>query len=426
MPRGAGRHPTSLPDHGAAAPTTSFEAKFCDRQGVGGQTFHPLVQYLAFHGCDAWANRMVTMEGHLITVEGAEPEVTAGNVKQLIEASTRFWLDLSGMDQESSETLLRDTFGFHPLAVEDAEHFGQRPKLDSYDGFALLVVYGVTDSGQLVEVHCFYTENYLVTVHHDPCPSMSDLAERLRRHAGPRPDHVMLLYEVVDTLVDGYFPVLARLDDQIDELEDEILQRPTEEQLGRLFDMKRSLIALRKVVTPQRDIFASLLSGRGVIPGMTPDAERYFRDLYDHLIRISDLVDSYRDLLSGAMDTHLSTVSNRLNVVMKQLTIIATIFLPLSFVTGFFGQNFAWMIARIPSLPAFLLLGIGLQILVVIGLVAMFRRRGWLAADGTVPSITPAERPSLDRRKRWYQALPGGLSNGQHQTIQPANPQAPA
>ena len=120
-----------------------------------------------------------------------------------------------------------------------------------------MVVYGATNSGQLVEVHCFYTENYLVTVHRDQCPDLADLAERLRRHAGPRPDHVMLLYEVVDTLVDGYFPVLARLDDQIDELEDEILQRPTEEQLGRLFDMKRSLISLRKVVTPQRDMFAS-------------------------------------------------------------------------------------------------------------------------------------------------------------------------
>jgi magnesium transporter len=353
---------------------------------------------------------MVTMDGHLITVDGAQPEVTAGNVKQLIDASTRFWLDLAGLDQEGSETLLRDTFGFHPLAVEDAEHFGQRPKLDSYDGFALMVVYGATNSGQLVEVHCFYTENYLVTVHHDPCPDLSNLAERLRQHAGPRADHVMLLYEVVDTLVDGYFPVLARFDDQIDELEDEILQRPTEEQLGRLFDMKRSLISLRKVVTPQRDMFASLLSGRGAIPGMTPDAERYFRDLYDHLIRISDLVDSYRDLMSGAMDTHLSTVSNRLNVVMKQLTIIATIFLPLSFVTGFFGQNFAWMVSRITSLPAFLLAGIGLQILIVVGLVAMFRRRGWLTSDGTVPSITPADRPRLDHAARWFQLHPRDLS----------------
>ena len=345
---------------------------------------------------------MVDMDGHLILLDGSELEVTAENVKRLVDSSARFWLDLAGLDQDTGALLLRDTFGFHPLAVEDAEHFGQRPKLDSYDGFALLVVYGATPAGELVEVHCFYTENYLVTVHHDPCLDLVALADRLRQHGGAHPDHVMLLYRVVDALVDGYFPVLASLDDQIDELEDEILQRPTEQQLGQLFDLKRSLIALRKVVTPQRDMFATLLSGADVLPGMTPDAERYFRDLYDHLIRISDLVDSYRDLTSGALDTHLSTVSNRLNVVMKQLTIIATIFLPMSFLTGFFGQNFAWMVNRLTTLPVFLVVGVGLQLLTAAALVTMFRRRGWLSSDGTVPPATPADRPQVARDKRWY------------------------
>ena len=260
-----------------------------------------------------------------------------------------------------------------------------------------IVVYGATDAGSLVEVHLFYTENYLVTVHHDPCPALISLGERLRQRAGARSDHVMLLYRVIDMLVDGYFPVLARLDDEIDELEDQILERPTDEQLGRLFDMKRSLIAIRKVVTPQRDLFATLLSG-DVLAGMTPEAERYFRDLYDHLIRISDLVDSYRDLLSGALDTHLSTVSNRLNVVMKQLTIIATIFLPLGFLTGFFGQNFGWIIGRVGTLPFFLGLGIGLPILVVLFLLLLFRQRGWLASNGTVPPVTPSDANANSRQ----------------------------
>jgi hypothetical protein len=133
--------------------------------------------------------------------------------------------------------------------------------------------------------------------------SRTGLAKRLEQRPDPRPDHVMVLYRVVDTLIDGYFPVLADLDDRIDELEDAILQRPTNQQLGQLFDMKRSLIAMRKVITPQRDMFASLLYGTDALPGMTPDAERYFRDLYDHLLRISDLVDSYRDLMSGVLDT---------------------------------------------------------------------------------------------------------------------------
>jgi magnesium transporter len=353
------------------------------------------------------------MNGHLITVDGTEHEVTAPAVKQLIDSSARFWLNLSDLDS-AGVGLLRDTFGFHPLAVEDAEHFGQRPKIDTYDDFSLLVVFGATGQGQLTEVHCFYSANYLVTIHQDPCPDLADLCQRLRRGAGgtrPDHDHVMILYRVLDTLVDSYFPVLDHFDDHIDELEDEILQQPTEQQMGRLFDMKRSLIALRKVVTPERDMFATLLAGGSELAGMTPDAERYFRDLYDHMIRISDLVDSYRDLLSGALDTHLSTVSNRLNVVMKQLTIIATVFLPMSFLTGFFGQNFGWLVDKLSSLPVFLAAGIGSQVVTVIALMIFFRRRGWLSAEASVPAATPS-RTRLPRDRRWRVVHPMPAAEG--------------
>jgi len=344
---------------------------------------------------------MASMDNYLMTPDGAEHEVRPDVLRQLIDSSARFWLDLVGVDQQDAD-LLRDTFGFHPLAIKDAEFFGQRPKLADYDNFVLLVIYGVTDAGELIELHCFYTENYLVTVHHHPSPVLRDVATRLRSHGLQHPDHVMLLYRVADVLVDSFFPVLDRFDDQIDQLEDAILRRPTDQQLGQLFDMKRSLIAIRKVVTPQRDMFAALLSGTSELPGMTPDAEHYFRDLYDRLIRISDLVDSYRDLMSGALDTHLSTVSNRLNVVMKQLTIIATIFLPLSFLTGFFGQNFAWLVNRLTSLGVFLGLGIGLEVLAVLALLVYFKRRGWMSSDGTVPAAAPATRPATRRVERWH------------------------
>ncbi len=177
----------------------------------------------------------------------------------------------------------------------------------------------------------------------------------------------MLVYLILDQLVDTFFPCLEQFDNDIDELEDAILVRPTEEQLGKLFDMKRSLIGVRRVVTPQRDMFAGVSAGITQIPGVTEQGERYMRDLYDHLIRISDLVDSYRDLLSGVMDTHLSTVSNRLNQVMKQLTIIATVFLPLSFLTGFFGQNFAWLVNAIRGTWTFVVFGLGLEVLAAAG-----------------------------------------------------------
>ena len=347
------------------------------------------------------------MDGHLVTLDGKQLELTTAEIERLLASSTPFWLDLLSTPPASPEQqLLRDTFHFHPLALEDAEHFGQRPKFDTYDDFGLLVFYGPGISDHLVEVHCFCSENFLVTVHQQPCPPFADVLHRMKVDEGPPMSQLMVLYRVLDMLIDGYFPVLAALDDQIDDLEDEILRAPTDEQLGRLFDMKRSLIALRKIVTPERDMFATLVSGSSALPGMTPEYERYFRDLYDHLIRVSDLVDSYRDLLSGAMDTHLSTVSNRLNVVMKQLTIIATIFLPLSFLTGFFGQNFGWMVTRLSSLAVFLAAGIGLQILTVVGLVVMFRKRGWLTSDGMVPAAAPAARRQPGPHTRWLYVHP--------------------
>ena len=313
----------------------------------------------------------------MVDGEGSAEVVDRAGIEARLRDRTFFWLDLHEPAEEDF-TLLRDVFEFHPLALEDSEHFGQRAKLDEYDDFVFLVVYGaVEDEDDLVEVHCFYSERFLVTVRRDECPAFTQIRERhAKRRAAPA-DGVLLLYQAIDGLVDSFFPLLAELDDRIDELEDGIFERPTDEQLQEIFGMKRRLMTMRKAITPQRDLFASLVGGVAELPGMTPDAERYFRDVYDHLIRISDLVDSYRDLLTGAMDVYLSTVSNRLNAVMKQLAVIATIFLPLSFVTGFFGQNFRWMVDQIGGVAVFVGLGIGIQLAVLAFFVVYFKRRGW-------------------------------------------------
>jgi magnesium transporter len=178
--------------------------------------------------------------------------------------------------------------------------------------------------------------------------------------------------------VDSTFPFLAAFDDRIDELQDQIFAKSTDDQLSTMFALKRQLVDMRKVVTPQRDMVNSMLTGVIPVPGMTVESERYVRDLYDHLIRISDLVDSYRDLLSGTLDAYMSVVSNQLNDVMKQLTIIATVFLPLSFLTGSFGQNLGWLVNREGSLAAFLIFGIGSEALAVVLLLLLFHRRGWM------------------------------------------------
>jgi magnesium transporter len=322
------------------------------------------------------------MDAALITIEGARVSADEANIRRLLEAGTPFWLDLFGGDPDTTH-LLRDVFQFHPLAVEDAEHFGQRPKIDDYDGYALIVMYGVATNVQnaLVEAHCFYSGRYLVTVHREPCPDLERLKDKLQQTAHAQRSPIMLLHAVLDSLVDSFFPALADFDDDIDDLEDAILVRPTDAQLGQLFAMKRALVGMRKVVTPGRDTIAGVIAGVGRLPGMNEESERYFRDLYDHLIRISDLVDSYRDLLSGVLDTHLSTVSNRLNVIMKQLTVIATFFLPLTFLTGFFGQNFAMLVNSIMGWTSFLVFGIGLELLAVAVLLVWFWKRGWISGE---------------------------------------------
>src|SRR5437773_2989077 len=315
---------------------------------------------------------------HVVHDRGsAEMHFSREKVAELLASGGFFWLDLDQPDQDDF-SILREAFGFHPLAVEDSEHFDQRAKIDDYDDFVFLVIYGASpDEDRLVEVHCFYSERFLVTVHRDDCPAFAEIRRRYqkRNEAVDRPS--LLLYRIVDGLVDSFFPILADFDNRIDELEDEIFRDASDKQLQEIFAMKRLLVGIRKAVSPQRDAFAALMGGVAELPGLAEEDERYFRDIYDHLIRISDLIDSYRDLLTGAMDVYLSTVSNRLNSVMKQLTMIATIFLPLTFITGFFGQNFDWMVGHIGSLPVFLSLGIGSELIALLVLLAFFKRRGW-------------------------------------------------
>jgi len=314
---------------------------------------------------------------------GREEPATSERVLEALAGSSFFWLDLDDIDGDGTVSeLLGVHFGFHPLAVSAAERFAQRPRIDEYGDFIYLVARGADpDKKGTAEVHCFWTDRYVVTVHRGDCPALAHVHERLERHPATQASspQIIVVYLVIGALVDTFFPFLSAFDDRIDTLEDDILKTPTEAQLGQLFDMKRTLMEMRKIIAPQRDMMASINAGVTDCPGMTDEAMRYFRDLYDHMIRLADLVDSYRDLLSSVMDTHLSTVSNRLNVVMKQLTIIATIFLPLSFLTGFFGQNFAYMV-RVWLAPtwSFFVMGIGLELATVVFLVALFRRRGWL------------------------------------------------
>jgi magnesium transporter len=302
-------------------------------------------------------------------------------ISDYLKRDNFFWLDLTAPGRDDLDRLHK-IFGFHPLALEDSAEFGQRPKLDNYDDYIFLVFYGAWrersgSAEQLQEVHMFISGQYLVTIHREPLPPLDEQRELLDGRL--LHSEQFLLYRVLDVLTDSFFPLLSDMDDEIDSLESAVLEHPTDAELQRLFALKRQLVAMRKVVTPQRDLFARSIDQIAELPGLQLDERDYFRDIYDHLIRISDLIDSYRDLLSGATDLYLSTISNRQNDVMKQLTVIATVFLPLSFITGFFGQNFAYMVTDLIRTEwSFWVIGVGSMALTCIGLLIFFRRKGWV------------------------------------------------
>lgn len=316
------------------------------------------------------------MRGHLLLTNCVEDEVTRPNIELALKEGKLLWLDLADTGEETL-ALLREVFKIHPLAIEDARELGQRPKIEDYDDFVSIVAYGARGLDEpLVEVHCFYSEHFFVSVHRDEVPAVAEACHALARLRTDR--RLVAVYRLLDALVDSMFPFLAAMDDRIDDLQDQIFSQPRESQLAALFALKRQLVDMRKLVSPQRDMVASMLTGVIPVPGMTAETEPYVRDLYDHLIRISDMVDSYRDLLSGSLDAYMSMVSNRLNDVMKQLTIIATVFLPLSFLTGFFGQNFGWLVNRLGAGVTFFGVGVGTEVAAVAALLILFRRRGWM------------------------------------------------
>jgi len=215
-------------------------------------------------------------------------------IRDHLDRNHFFWLDLQAPTHENLGQL-RDLFGFHPLALEDAEDFGERPKLDNYGDYIFLVFYGAwrdhpDQDNPLHEVHMFISGQYLITIHRRPLPPLEQQREELEGRA--LHSEQFLLYRVLDTLADSFFPVLTDIDDEIDELETAMLGKPTDRQLARLFQLKRQLVAMRKVVTPQRDLFARSIDELAALPGLQLDERDYFRDIYDHLIRISDLIDS--------------------------------------------------------------------------------------------------------------------------------------
>jgi magnesium transporter len=288
----------------------------------------------------------------VITLRWVEGEVTnraddSSRLAELIKRPGAFvWMDVSDLDEPALHSLL-EPLGFHPLAIEDASRPHQRPKIDEFDDYFFLVTHEVgydpdEKDDQRVQDHqigVFIRSNLVVTVHSNSSHGLDALRGRCdSRNKVLHNGADFFLYNLLDVLVDGYFPILESLDDQIDDLEDRIVKAPRQDLLDEIFILKRSLIHLRKLAGPTREVL-TMLTTRD-FPAIRSEMMPYFRDVSDHLIRIYEILDSYRDLMSGALDAYLSNISNQLNLVMQRLTIVTVIFLPLTFVTGVFGMNF--------------------------------------------------------------------------------------
>jgi magnesium transporter len=293
------------------------------------------------------------------------------------------WLDIE-QPTEDDLTLLQEKFGFHLLAIDDIRHRNQRPKVDDYGGFVHVIIYAaeIDARGAYVarEIDLFFSGHYVVAVHHEPVPALAEAIGRWQGnteilHAGVG----ALLYAVLDSIVDTYFPVLDQMEDAIEQAEERIFARtrggPTNtENIEGLFTLRRELLLLRRVVAPARDVMSTL--ARHSFAQIPEQITPYMQDIFDHVIRTLDTVDTYRDLLTGAMEASLSVTSNRLNQVMKTMTAGSIILMADSLVAGIYGMNFH----NIPELSWRYGYGYALLLMVVItGVLAyLFRRAWWL------------------------------------------------
>lgn len=316
---------------------------------------------------------------------GLQADYPPEKLKQALEERHGLlWVDFCGEPDETCEPILRDLFGFHPLAVEDALQQTNLPKVDDWGEYLYIVIDSLDFSPQegalrQVELDVFLGAHYLVTHHDEPIPALErawESCQRDVRHTQDGADH--LLYRIVDYVVAAYMPIIEQMDREIDEIEDRLFVSPSSDTVERLFALKRALLTMRRTLTPQREVLNKL--ARDDYRVIDRRDRIFFRDVYDALVRLHDLNESMRDLVGGALDTYLSVINNRMNDVMKTLTVITTLFMPISFITGFFGMNFFEPVAQLFGWTGKTVLAATLALMLAVP-VTMFlwmRRKGWV------------------------------------------------
>ena len=294
---------------------------------------------------------------------------------------TVVWVDVDGHGSGEELRALAEAFGLHPLALEDVVNTPQRPKVEPYDDHLFMIArMPVGESGDSEQVSLFLGDGWLLTIQERPGDCFAEVRQRLRRdNARIRQSGAdYLAYALLDALVDAYFPILDQLGDDLEQIENLVLDDVGDSVVPRIHGIRRMLLALRKTITPHREMVNSLL--RDDSPLVSDQTGLFLRDVYDHVLRLGDLVETYRELSSDIMSAHMTAISNRMNEVMKLLTIIATIFIPLSFIAGLYGMNFdpasPWNMPELRWRFGYLF-ALGLMAGVAGAFIWWIRRKGW-------------------------------------------------
>ena len=295
------------------------------------------------------------------------------------------WIHVQGPVQPQTLQELGLLFELHPLALEDVLNTGQRPKIEAYqDSFFVTMALPRREAGRIAfdQVSLFCGEGFIVSFHPGEGDPFEPLRKRVREHNGRfrARDVDYLLYALMDLIIDQAFPLLDAYGEELEAIEDAVVQNPGKETVHAIHSAKRDLFTLRRMLWPQRDVVNSIL--RDEIELVQEETKVYFRDCYDHAIQIIDLIESYRELTTSLLDTYLSTTSHRLNEVMRLLTVIATIFIPLTFVAGVYGMNFAhaespWAMPELSWYYGYPVV-LGLMFVIAVGMLLFFHRKGWL------------------------------------------------
>jgi magnesium transporter len=302
------------------------------------------------------------------------------------------WLDVQGLGDADLIERLGLVFGLHRLWLEDVLSTRQRPKIETYGDVRYLVVRALEGDGRLEtdQISIFFGPRFVVTFQERYGDCLDSLRERIRAGKGNLRTHgpSYLTYAILDAVVDHYFPILERLGERLDTLEEELVQAPRATSLTEIHAIRRDLLTLRRAVWPLREALHHLL--RDDDAAFTADTRLYLSDCYDHTVQVMDLVENYREIASGLLDVYLSSMSHRMNEVMKVLTVISTIFIPLTFLAGVFGMNFdpdAGPLSM-PELrwPLGYVACLGVMAVVAVGLVLWFRRKGWILRGGEAPA----------------------------------------